>query len=200
MPRVQILSVLSSADVAHFYVLLFAIYSPQGLDSAAKGSVNVDGRIGGTMPDQISDRLVTLATLDKTAICELWKELYQAPPPPRLRRDIMVRILAYRLQELTYGALSNRSLARLAELATRIEADGDPVDHDVPTIKPGTRLVREWRSETHVIHVEEDGFRYKDSRYGSLSEIARLITGTRRSGPLFFGLKSKRIGNVREAA
>jgi hypothetical protein len=58
-----------------------------------------------------------------------------------------------------------------------------------PKIKPGTRLVRGWRGDTHVVTVLEEGFEYRDKRYGSLSEIARLVTGTRWSGPAFFGLK-----------
>ncbi len=152
------------------------------------------------MPDRDTDRLAALPTLDKVAICKLWEESFHAPAPARLRRDLMVRILGYRLQELAYGSLSDRSLGRLRELARRIETDSDSMVHSAPTIKPGTRLVRQWRSETHVVHVEEQGYQYKDTRYESLSEIARLITGTRRSGPLFFGLKAKRAGSFKEAA
>ena len=58
-------------------------------------------------------------------------------------------------------------------------------------IKPGTRLIRQWDGETHHVTVCEQGFEYKSERYRSLSEIARLITGTRWSGPLFFGLKQQ---------
>jgi hypothetical protein len=58
-----------------------------------------------------------------------------------------------------------------------------------PAIKPGTRLVRQWKEQVHVVEVETEGFEYRGVRYESLSEIARLITGTRWSGPLFFGLK-----------
>jgi hypothetical protein len=152
------------------------------------------------MPDPLTDRLTTLPTLDKVAICKLWEELFHAPAPPRLRRDLMLRILSYRIQEQAYGSLGQRSLARLRELARRIETHSDSMAHSAPTIKPGTRLVRQWRSETHVVQVEEQGYQYKDSRYNSLSEIARLITGSRRSGPLFFGLKAKRAGNSKEAA
>jgi hypothetical protein len=59
-----------------------------------------------------------------------------------------------------------------------------------PAIKPGTRLIRQWQDKTHVVTVKEQGYEYQGSLYQSLSEIARLITGTRWSGPLFFGLKS----------
>jgi Protein of unknown function (DUF2924) len=56
----------------------------------------------------------------------------------------------------------------------------------------GTRLVREWRDEVHLVNVQPNGYEYKGGRYKSLSQIARLITGTRWSGPLFFGIKSER--------
>jgi len=71
----------------------------------------------------------------------------------------------------------------------------------VPGIKPGTRLVRQWRGQVHVVNVEEKDFEYKGALYQSLSEIARLITGTRWSGPLFFGLKGElnsRSGDAHE--
>ena len=60
--------------------------------------------------------------------------------------------------------------------------------------------MRQWQSKMHVVHVEEQGYEYDGSRYDSLSQIARLITGTRRSGPLFFGLKGKQEGHSKEAA
>jgi hypothetical protein len=59
----------------------------------------------------------------------------------------------------------------------------------IPGLKPGTRLVRQWRDQVHLVNVEADGYEYQGARYQSLSEIARLITGTRWSGPLFFGIK-----------
>jgi len=142
------------------------------------------------MPDRITERLATLPSLNKASLSKLWNELFGSCPPPHLRRDLMVRILGHRMQEQTHGSISNRSRTRLCELARCLAVKGHSL-HCAPTIKPGTRLVRQWQSETHVIHVEEQGYEYAGSRYDSLSEIARLITGTRRSGPLFFGLKSK---------
>jgi len=151
------------------------------------------------MPDSVTEHLATLPPLDKASLSKLWTEVFRSSPPPRLRRDLMVRILGYRLQEHAFGSLSNHSLTRLRELARCLAAQSDSL-HCAPTIKPGTRLVRQWRSETHVVHVEQQGYEYKGSRYDSLSEIARLITGTRRSGPLFFGLRGKQAGNMKEAA
>jgi len=112
----------------------------------------------------------------------------------------MVPILGYRLQEQALGSLTIRGASRLRELAAYLNRKRDSTICFAPTIKPGTRLIRQWQSETHVVHVEEQGYEYKEHRYHSLSEIARLITGTRRSGPLFFGLKGKQAGNRKEAA
>lgn len=151
------------------------------------------------MLDPMTDRLVTLPTLDKVAIHKLWEELFHAPAPSGLRKDLMLRILSYRLQEQAYGALGQRNLARLRELTRRIETDKDSMVHAAPTIKSGTRLVRQWQSQTHIVDVEEQGYQYKGTRYESLSEIARLITGTRWSGPLFFGLKPNQSTESKEA-
>jgi len=57
--------------------------------------------------------------------------------------------------------------------------------------RPGTVLVREWHGSKHQVSVLKDGFLYRSKRYGSLSQIARTITGTQWSGPLFFGLKTR---------
>ena len=64
-------------------------------------------------------------------------------------------------------------------------------------LKPGTRLVREWHGRAHAVIVLEDGFEYQGRRYPSLSWIATLITGTRWSGPVFFGLKPRKAHRAR---
>ena len=75
------------------------------------------------------------------------------------------------------------------ELASAIEAYSDGSVAKRPAIKPGTRFIRQWKDQIHIVNAEEGNYEYRGARYGSLSEIARLITGTRWSGPLFFGLK-----------
>ena len=104
----------------------------------------------------------------------------------------MIPILAYRIQEEAFGSLSAESRRRLRHLARLFAADPNARIPSVPGIKPGTRLVRQWRGKVHVVSVEEKGYEYKGTPYQSLSEIACLITGARWSGPLFFGLKGKR--------
>ncbi len=134
-------------------------------------------------------RLASLPGLSSTALGELWRQLLQKEPPHQVRKDLMLRIIAYRLQEHELGGLSEASSRRLRELARTFEADPEAVVSTRPLVKPGTRLVREWKEQVYVVEVEAQGYEYKGARYDSLSEIARLITGTRWSGPLFFGLK-----------
>jgi hypothetical protein len=106
-----------------------------------------------------------------------------------MRKELLVRVIAYRLQEREFGALSEASCRRLRHLASALEANPNAEISTRPPIKPGTRLVRQWKDQVHVVEAEAKGYQYKGARYESLSEIARVITGTRWSGPLFFGLK-----------
>ena len=140
------------------------------------------------MPDLVEPRLAALLTLSKSALGDLWKQFFGSTPPTHLRRDLMIPILAYRIQEQTFGSLSARARQRLLDLSRAFEKGSDPAVR-APRIRPGTRLVRQWGDRVHLVNVETNGYEYHGARYQSLSEIARLITGTRWSGPLFFGIK-----------
>jgi len=152
------------------------------------------------MPDPIAERLAALPNLSKTALCELWKQLFNSLPLPQLRRHLMIPILAHRLQEQTFGSLSSVSRGRLRQLARSFEANSSGSIPSIPALKPGTRLVRQWRDQVHLVNVVTSGYEYQGARYQSLSEIARLITGTRWSGPLFFGIKSEQSSSKSKEA
>jgi len=112
----------------------------------------------------------------------------------------MISILSYRVQERAFRSLSPASQGRLRLLARSLESDSDATKLLAPDIKPGTRLVRQWRNQVHVVNVEAKGYEYQGVRHRSLSEIARLITGTRWSGPLFFGIqKAQSMPKSKEA-
>jgi Protein of unknown function (DUF2924) len=144
------------------------------------------------MPDSsVTQHLSSLPSLNKAALRDLWRQLFKRDPPAKMQQDLMLRIVAYRLQEQELGGLSDASHRRLRQLANSFESDPNAAVSTRPPIKPGTRLVRQWKEQVHVVNVEAKSYEYKGARYESLSEIARLITGTRWSGPLFFGLKSK---------
>jgi len=102
-------------------------------------------------------------------------------------------VLAYRLQEQSVGALSPL-LARRLEKAIKDFEKGIELKPQSTSgaLRPGSRLLRDWQGRTHEVIVLDSGFQHQDRTYQSLSEVARKITGTRWSGPLFFGLKTPR--------
>ena len=133
-----------------------------------------------------------LAELESASTAELrvrWERAHKHPAPKRASRDLLLRALAYHIQERAEGGLSKAALKRLARLADPKGNYGRPPRPEPPRLRPGTRLIREWGGAVHQVIVGEDGFDYRGARYASLSRIAREITGTRWSGPLFFGLR-----------
>jgi hypothetical protein len=150
-----------------------------------------------TDPDQLQRELAALSTLSVKQLKDRWRSMYGSEPPRRISRELLTRALAYRLQERALGGLkpsTRRLLDRLGE--GRSSSQLMRVSSHRKTA-PGTVLVREWRGASHRVSVLDDGVIYRGRRYQSLSEVARLITGTRWSGPLFFGLKprAKEAGN-----
>ncbi len=134
--------------------------------------------------------LAALPDLPLEELKSRWRTLYGTPPPPRLGRALMIRAIAYCLQEQALGGLRPATRRRLARAAEEIGA-GRPPSAPKTRIKPGTRLLREWHGVTHEVIVLETGFRYRGKIWASLSAVAREITGTRWSGPRFFGLHGK---------
>jgi hypothetical protein len=126
-----------------------------------------------------------------------WPRLFRADPP-RLSRDIMMRAIAYRLQEIALGGVSKATQRRLMTLAVEFETSGRIAPAPRPKIKPGSRLVREWHGRTHTVCVTDDGFEFQGKSYRSLTKVARDITGAQWSGPRFFGL-TKRPATARTA-
>ena len=141
------------------------------------------------MSTEISTKLQELPRLPKPELLALWRELFAKPAHPRLRRKLMIPILAYRIQEQAYGGLKSSTHIRLQKLAANLEQNRKAPLLLTPQLKPGTKLLRQFQDQMHEVLVADEGFEYRGKRYESLSEIARQITGTRWSGPLFFGLK-----------
>jgi hypothetical protein len=151
------------------------------------------------VPDSsITYRLDSLPKLNKPELCQLWRQHFKSEPALKMRKQLIRRVIAYRLQEQEFGGLNNTQVRRLRQIASALEANPNATVSSRPRIKPGTRLVREWKQQVHTVEVDADGYQYKGTRYESLSQIARLITGTRWSGPLFFGLKTKQSNNLME--
>ena len=148
---------------------------------------------GLVMPDNVLAQLAALRAMPVADLKVRWQELFDTPAPRYNRRFLESR-LAYRIQELAYGGLSEVTLQRLDALArderlvgrekTRKRVDDRPV--------AGTRLIREWQGVEHCVTVLREGYEYQGQSYKSLSAIARRITGSRWNGPMFFGLRPSR--------
>jgi hypothetical protein len=118
-----------------------------------------------------------------------WRRLYDHDPP-RISRDLLILGIAYRQQEIEHGGLGKATLRKLQTLAKTLRTRGRIGPTPDLTLKPGARLIREWRGRTHTVTVTEDGFEYGGTSYPSLSTIAKKITGAHWSGPRFFGLSA----------
>lgn len=129
-----------------------------------------------------------LAALSMPALAERFRVLYRQDPPKKIRRALLTRAVAHRMQEIAAGGPDAALAARLAKLAEALRGGGEIDVQPRPATKPGTRLIREWQGETHTVTVTDAGFLYQGGVHRSLSGIARQITGTRWSGPAFFGL------------
>ena len=133
----------------------------------------------------VTERIAALSAMTNDDLRALWHEVFGSKVPFHAQKELLVFGIARRIQENAFGGLPKRLQKRLESLNS--EPDGRrPPPHQ---IKPGTRLLREWRDDTHEVIVCDRSFTYRGQTYTSLSEIARLITGTRWSGPRFFGLK-----------
>ena len=139
------------------------------------------------MNPELSEQIAKLATLSKTQLLPIWAENFKTPPPPKLRKQLMVPILAYRMQEREYGGLSHSARTRLKEIAASLNIRKSAQRED--GTETGTKLIRSWRGEVHEVLATGSGYIYRGQAYSNLSKIAREITGTRWSGPLFFGVR-----------
>jgi hypothetical protein len=141
------------------------------------------------MDTEIARNIADLPGLSKAELRSIWQTNFDQPPPPHLRKELMVPILAYRIQEKAYGGLSSKARKKLQEIAESLNITSRT--RKLTSLQPGTRLVRSWQGVLHQVTVLTSGYEYNGKSYDSLSVIAREITGTRWSGPLFFGTKRK---------
>jgi Protein of unknown function (DUF2924) len=138
-----------------------------------------------------SEQIAALPGMNKQQLLVIWKENFGKAAPPHLRKQLMVPVLAYRIQEREYGGLSHAARKRLRELAESFESKPSQKERVITDdgAESGSRFVRSWHGEIHEVLVKPAGLEYRGQLYGSLSKIACEITGTRWSGPLFFGLR-----------
>lgn len=143
----------------------------------------------------MSDLEAALAAIPKMSALELadrWQTLGRGTAP-RVPLRVLQRLYAQLLQEQAFGGLSTEGLEELAAVAAKAGKSKAPVPPPSRQVMltAGTRLVREWNGRTISVDVQGESYVWNDQHYGSLSEIARAVTGTRWSGPRFFGVASR---------
>jgi len=151
--------------------------------------------------DSVLKQIAGLDSLKHEELVNLWRTLY-GKDPAASNRPYLIKRLAYRIQELAYGGLSDNARKTMDEILdihgfdeNGANLDGRRVEKKrkvgVPVV--GTRLVREWNGRTYEVTVVHGGFEYEGRRYRSLTAIATAITGTHWNGRAFFGLKKSHV-------
>lgn len=153
--------------------------------------------------EEVEREIAALDTLDTKALQARWLELYDRDPPSRIRAGLLRLGIAYRVQEKAFGGLKPQTVRLLRKLAAELRADREakrsaPEAPDAampqwfatqsPLLSPGTQLMREWNGSTEIVDVIADGFVWRGATFRTLSAVAVAITGTKWSGPKFFGL------------
>lgn len=141
-------------------------------------------------------QVAQLNNLTRAELLERWQELF-GTKAPAYSRQMLIGRLAYRIQELAFGGLSDVARARLEEHLGDDQLDAE--EHEVQRMERrkrkqgmpvvGTRLVREWQGDRYEVTVVAGGFEYDGRRYRSLTAVTKAITGTHWNGPAFFGLR-----------
>ncbi len=129
--------------------------------------------------DRVEAEVMRLEGLDLAGLRDAWPKRFG--PTPKLRsRELLARLLAWRLQVEAFGGLDAETRRLLARPLKKPKG---------PVLPLGTRLLREWQGERHEAEIVEGRVRYRGKLYASLSEVARAVTGVRWNGPRFFGLR-----------
>ena len=136
----------------------------------------------------LANELAALAIMSPAQLRAEWRRVYRLSPPP-LTPDLLLRGIAYRLQERVHGSVSSKTVRAIRRLSEQAAQNTSATVARV-NVKPGTRLVRNWNGTTYSVLVTDDGFLLGEQRFGSLSHVAKAITGAHWSGPRFFGVKA----------
>jgi hypothetical protein len=148
-----------------------------------------------TVPmSELEEEIARLRDLDLPGLRARWRSVFRHQAPEHLPRHLLFRMIAYRLQAERLGDL-DRETRRFLDRVAAATRNGDELPPSGPRrnhgLQPGTILVREWEGKSERVVVLDEGFGWNGTSYRSLTEIAFAITGTRWSGPRFFGLRSR---------
>ena len=136
-------------------------------------------------PAMIEAEIDRIWSLGLDALRAEWRATFGALPPSGLSKDIIGRMIAYRMQEEAFGGLGRNTRKHLDSLARGERHAAARLNR---RLKPGTALIREYQGERHTVTVVPGGFVWQGTTYPSLSTIARAITGTSWNGPRFFNI------------
>ena len=143
----------------------------------------------------LKNGVAKLEILDLGELRQSWVRYYKTAAPASMSRELLMRAIAYRMQEAELGGLNRRTSLKLSSFSLDSESKNwESSKTSTPPPKSGTKFFREWQGKVHEVLTLEDGqFAYEGNTYRSLTMIARHITKTHQSGPRFFGLKDKEI-------
>jgi hypothetical protein len=151
----------------------------------------------------VKDEIAHLRDLGLAGLRARWQSVFQRPPPLHLPQHLLFAVLAFRIQADRFGDLDHETRKVLDR--TNANESGSAtsdrlmsLDQKRTGLTPGTVLVREWDRRSHRVMVLADGFAWNGQTHDSLSKIAFAITGTRWSGPRFFGLRDKQTPSMPE--
>lgn len=136
------------------------------------------------------DQIDQLGEMSRSELVEAWIKQFRCTPPKGVKRGLLERAAGYQLQAKRRGGLKRETHKALLAIAAGNEPTADALSIASRKLAPGSRLVREWHGQTHYVDVTDDGFEWNGDSYSSLSAIALAITGTKWSGPRFFGATS----------
>ena len=140
----------------------------------------------------LADQLAELEIMAKEDLRRRWAKL-TGRPVPQISARLLRLALTYEIQARALGGLSRKTRQRFDQVAAAKTVTSD--------VRPSMRLAREFGGKVHVVTIGDAGeIVWNEREWHSLSEVARAITGTRWSGPAFFGLKQKKKKKKKEAA
>jgi hypothetical protein len=131
------------------------------------------------MTESLTTQIQALVDMPRDQLTQKWEAAFDCPAPSRVHSSVLRSAIAWHLQ------MKSQSTWSVARIRKMLNQSGSMI-----TVQNGARLIREWQGQTHVVNVLDARYEYQGRVYKSLSAIAREITGTAWSGPLFFGLKS----------
>lgn len=145
----------------------------------------------------LEEQIVLLPAMPPAQLRALWREVWRRPAPD-IGFDLLRRGIAWKLQARVHGDLPSHVKREIDGVLTRLRR-GDAVAPARPSLRPGTRLVREWQGKTYQVVVLERGYEFDGRHYRSLTQIAWAITGAHQSGLRFFGIQPRKPPSRRAA-